>query len=105
MAILFVILCITGVLMLFHVRVPLMSFKFLHIIMGLAFIVLGSIHLVLNWTKFKSYLMHRSVVIALVLGIFVSLALSFLGPTKTDGRHEFHGDLNNGGEVRMGINE
>lgn len=105
MAFLFVVLGITGVLMLFHVRIPLVSFKFLHILIGVTFVVLGSIHLALNWTKFKSYLKQRSVVIILIAGILVSLSLSFLAPKKTDEDHRFQGDLNNSGETRTGIDQ
>jgi|GEM_PF-1242223 len=84
-ALAFIILGITGILMLLHINISFLPVKFLHIAMGIVFVIVGLIHLVLNWRPFTTHLGRRAAVIALAAGILLCIALSLFGPEDRKG--------------------
>lgn len=77
----FVVIAVTGLLMLLHVRLP--GIKGLHEWMGVAFTVAGLLHLVLNWRPFLACLRRRSAVVAVAVGLALCMA-ALLVPTDHD---------------------
>ncbi|WP_165313955.1 DUF4405 domain-containing protein [Vibrio ziniensis] len=80
---------ITGVLMLFHIKFP--GLYPVHEWVGLAFVIAGIIHIVLNWKMFASYFSKLNLranatygtVIALVLVVVIAFAI----PSNGHGDH------------------
>ncbi len=74
----FVLVAATGLLMLFHVRLP--GLKGVHEWMGVVLCLAGLLHLVLNWRAFVCYFRRRSAIVALAAGLLVCAgALLFPG--------------------------
>lgn len=83
-AISFVLVGISGVLMLFHVRIGAMTV--LHEWIGLLFVLAGVLHLILNWKIFAKYCKQRSVIITIISVAILGAALMLSG-----GDHDSHG--------------
>lgn len=79
----------TGILMLFHIKFP--GLYPVHEWVGLAFVIAGIIHVVLNWKMFASYFSKLNLranatygtVIALVLVVVIAFAI----PSNGHGDH------------------
>jgi hypothetical protein len=69
---------ISGLMMLLHLAIPL-DVKPLHVVMGIAFIVAGVIHLVLNWRTFTEHFRNRPAIIASAAALAIVAALLFAG--------------------------
>lgn len=95
----FLIISLTGVAMFFHVR--LHAITVLHELTGLAFVILGVIHVLLNWPALMGHLKHRRGLVALAIGIALCTVLALLAALHDDhesgGRHDGHGHY---GETR-----
>ena len=63
----FVVLSITGIALLVHVRID--SLKMLHELAGLAFVIIGVVHLVFNRRCLVSYFGDRRALIALTAAV------------------------------------
>jgi hypothetical protein len=87
-AVAFITLAISGLLMLLHTNLPL-DMKHLHIVMGIVFIVAGLIHLVLNRNTFTTHFKNRSTIIAAVATVAVASALLFIAPDQDGGPHRY----------------
>jgi hypothetical protein len=81
----FLVIGITGLLMLFHVRVP--AVKVLHELVGIGFVIVGTVHLVLNWRVFFGYFRHNSARLSLGLGLLLCGALVVLGLNHREEGH------------------
>lgn len=81
----FLVVAVTGTLMLLHVRSR--SLGHLHEWMGLFFVVVGIIHVLLNWSVLKAYLKQTPMQISLVVVLLLSVLL-----------------LTGGGQDRHGLN-
>lgn len=77
-AVAFVTLGISGVLMLFHLNIPL-DMKLLHIVMGVVFVVAGVIHLAANWKTLTTHLRKRPAIFASATAVAIAVALLFIG--------------------------
>jgi hypothetical protein len=84
----FVVLGITGLLMLLHIRIPL-DLKIVHIVMGVVFVAAGIIHLVLNWKTFAAHFGNRSAVIAGAVAIVITAALLIAGGIVGPEQHRY----------------
>lgn len=71
----FIFVGITGVLMFFHIRGPLINL--VHELAGMIFALGGSIHLFINWKVFASYIRRSTGITVLVLFFLVLLAIIF----------------------------
>ena len=69
----FMVVAVTGTLMLLHVRNR--SLGHLHEWMGLFFVAVGIIHVLLNWNVLKVYLKQTPMQISLVVVLLLSLIL------------------------------
>ncbi len=85
MALSFTVVGFSGVLMLFHLRLP--GMKGMHEWMGVLMVVVGLVHVLLNWKQFLAYFKTRSALIALAVGVMASIALLF----ASNGGDERHG--------------
>lgn len=80
----FVAVGLSGTLMLFHVRVS--GMRALHEWIGLAFVIVTSVHVLLNWQAVICYCKTRAGLISIVIGILLC-ALFLLGGS---GQGEHH---------------
>ena len=87
-AIAFVAVAITGLLMLFHVRVPGMTL--LHELGGLLFVIVSVLHLRLNWRPLVACCRQRKGRVALCVGGATMVLFVFLGFAH-DAGHRRHG--------------
>jgi hypothetical protein len=76
-ALCFVIVALTGVLMFFHVRLP--AIRFLHELLSLVLVVVGTWHLVLNFRCLLNYLATRAARMTLGVGLLLCTLLLALG--------------------------
>lgn len=87
MAILYIGLAVTGIVMFFHVETP--GMQILHEIFGLIFVAYAGMHIFLNWRVLRSYFPHTTVRIlaavflVLGIGVYVSGAMSGRNPLQT----------------------
>ena len=84
----FVLVGVTGVLMLLHVRDR--AITTLHEWMGLLFVVAGVIHLILNWKAFAKYCKQLPVIITLVIAAILGTALLLAGSGENHGSPDHH---------------
>jgi phosphatidylserine synthase len=78
----FLLVATTGLLMLFHVRLP--GVKGVHEWMGVVLCLVGLLHLAINWRAFVCYFRHRSAIVALAAALLVCASALFL-PGHEDG--------------------
>jgi hypothetical protein len=83
-AVAFCAVALTGVMMLFHVRNPYL--KSLHEWMGLVMVLVGLVHLVINWKALASLFRRRAAYYALAAGVLLCVILSCF-----PGKDEHHG--------------
>ena len=74
----FVIVAISGVLMFFKIR--LFAMESIHIWLGLAFVLVGVLHLFKNWNAFSGYFKKNStftsiITVAVICSLFVAIPL------------------------------
>lgn len=69
----FMVVAVTGTLMLLHVRSRPLGH--LHEWMGLFFVIVGIIHVVLNWSVLKTYFKRTPMRISLAVVLLLSLVL------------------------------
>jgi hypothetical protein len=86
-ALCFVIVALTGVLMFFHVRLP--AIRFLHELLSLVLVVVGTWHLVLNFECLLKHLATRVARVTLGVGLLLCTLLVVLG--LSHGEHEQRG--------------
>jgi hypothetical protein len=101
---------ISGLTMLLHLAIPL-DVKLLHVVMGIAFVVAGVIHLALNWKTFTAHFRNRPAIIASVAAVLIAVALLIAGGGDP-GRHRYgpgqeeldngQGPFGNGGSGGLG---
>ncbi len=87
----FVVVGISGLLLLVHVMIPAVNLKHIHVAMGVILLAMGAIHLTLNWRTFTAHLRHRSAVVALVVGTLICLALLLAGGQERERDDRFPG--------------
>jgi len=97
-AVTFVAVAVTGILLLFHLKLP--SVFSIHKWGGLVLVVGGTIHLLLNWQTFISYFRRSSAVWGAVLGILILILITLVVPSKDRG-NGYHG--NTGNSYRYGL--
>ncbi len=73
----FIVVAITGIMMLFELRLPYI--KGFHEWIGLAFAIAGLFHLITHWRTFCSYFTRRETMLALAGVVVLMLLLSFIG--------------------------
>ena len=76
-ALCFLVVAVTGVLMFFHVRLP--AIRFLHELLSLVLVVVGTWHIALNFKRLLIYLATRTAKITLGVGLLICSALVVLG--------------------------
>jgi len=80
-AISFLVVATTGLMMLLHLRLP--GIKGLHQWMGVAFAAAALLHIVLNWRPFLACLRRRSAAVALAVGLVLCVT-ALLAPADRD---------------------
>lgn len=78
----FIPVALSGVLLLFHLRVP--GMKDIHEWVGLAFTIFCVFHIAVNWKPLVKYLPQRQARRALVLTLVLTLLCGALGVFKGD---------------------
>ena len=86
-AVSFIILSITGILMLLHVKNG--GIVGLHEWIGVVFVVAGAFHLILNWSAFLSCFRSKQGAVAVIAALVISSLLLFGGMFGDKGRHGF----------------
>ena len=76
--VIFAAISITGILMMFHVRVP--GFHALHQWGGIAFVVAAIVHLILNWRMFAKYFSNKKAVIGMAAAVLLSVFIVSAAP-------------------------
>ena len=90
-AISFIVVAVTGILMVFHVRLP--GIHGAHQWMGVVFALAGLLHLALNWRSLLACCRSKAAAVALALGL-VTLVVAVTLP----GHDGDHGDRPRGGQ-------
>ena len=85
----FLVIGITGTLMLFHIELP--GVTPLHEVAGVLFLILGVLHLKLNWSALLSCCRQRRGRVALIAGAALMGLLLVAGATH-DKEHHRRGD-------------
>jgi hypothetical protein len=86
---------LTGLLMLFHLRLP--GIHGIHQWGGVLFTAAGVIHLIMNWPVFLSYFKSNRAMMSLGAGVIVLLFILAASPSddhRGDGRHGGYGHEN-----------
>ena len=78
-AVLFIAISITGVLLLFHVRNGMIME--IHKLAGVVFVIAGLIHLIMNFGQFAAYFSLRKSWISLVVALAIVTVLGIVGLT------------------------
>ncbi|MCG8583052.1 MAG: DUF4405 domain-containing protein [Bacteroidales bacterium] len=73
----FLVIAITGILMLFHVFDGFT--EVLHEITGLMFVIFSILHIVVNWKSLKSHFKKRAFHVSFVLTVFISTGIVMAG--------------------------
>ena len=82
MAVSFGVVALSGLLMLFHLRVP--GMHTLHEWVGILLVITGVFHLTLNWKIFVTYFKNKNVAVGAFVAIgLVALAL-LVAPSQTN---------------------
>jgi hypothetical protein len=84
----FLAIGLTGILMFFHVRLP--GATQLHELGGILFVIVGVLHVQLNWRALLAYCSRRAGRIALAVGAALIVIFVGLGLHHED-RHQRHG--------------
>ncbi len=96
---------ITGILMLFHIKFP--GLYPIHEWGGLAFLVAGILHVIVNWKLFVSYFnkrsLQRNAVLGTVIAIILITLIAFTVPTKNG--HGEHGHFHASSEINSSISK
>lgn len=85
----FLVIGITGILMFFHIRLP--GITVLHELGGILFVIVGALHLNVNWHPFLACCRQRTGRIALYVGIVIMVLFLILG-IGHDEHHRRRGD-------------
>ena len=85
---LFIVLGVSGILTFFHVFDYYIetAIETVHEILGLAFVLASSFHILLNWKQMKRYFSKKIFLISGILIFFISLMIVFLGKDQKDPR-------------------
>jgi len=70
LTVVFVVISVTGILMYFKIR--MFSIQTVHIWLGFAFVLVGCLHLLKNWSGFLSYFKKRSTFLSIAFGVLVT---------------------------------
>ena len=83
---LFIVLGVSGILNFFHVFDNYIetALETVHEILGLAFVLASSFHILLNWKQMKRYFSKKTFLISGILVFFISLSLLFFGKDHKD---------------------
>ena len=84
LALTFLIVAVTGVLMLFHLGGG--GIRSLHEWMSIVFLIVSAVHLVLNWKFLWACLRRGPVIVSMVVILILSVFL-ILGGNNREGRH------------------
>ena len=82
LGVLFMAVAVSGLLMFLHLEVP--GFKAIHEWGGLIVMVLGILHLVINWKSFAGYFPRKTAVIGAAAGILVLVLAVLIAPDHHD---------------------
>ncbi len=82
---------ITGILMLFHFKLP--GIHSVHQLGGVVFIFGSIIHLLLNWRIFASYFNNGKAIFGVLAGVLTLLFILVVSPPEQN-RERFHGGRN-----------
>lgn len=88
-AVTFFAVSITGILMLFHIKLG--GIHAIHEWGGIAFVVGGSIHLILNWKAFTSYFKKSKAMYVVLAGGLIMLFALIASPGGGDGDYYHSG--------------
>lgn len=88
-AITYLAVSITGVLMLFHLKMP--GLHPVHQWGGLIFVLGGAVHLLLNWRLFVSYFTKSSAFWGACVGLALMVMIATLVPSKHPNKYNGHG--------------
>ena len=86
-AVSFIILSISGILMLLHVKNG--GIVNLHEWIGIFFVAAGALHLILNWPAFLACFRNKQSAVAVIVVLVISSLLLFGGMFGNEGRHGF----------------
>ena len=92
-AVTFIGVSVTGILMLFHLNLP--GMRSIHQWGGLLFVTAGVVHLTLNWQRFITYFKKSKAVWAASIGILALALIALMVPQSQHGKG-YHG----GGKTR-----
>ena len=84
---------VTGILMLFHLKFS--GMYPIHKWGGLAFIIAGAVHLVMNWRVFTSYFQKSTAVWGTLAGVLAMIVI-FLAVPSRDNTGRYHDGLQGG---------
>jgi uncharacterized membrane protein YraQ (UPF0718 family) len=87
---------VTGLFMLFHIKFP--GLYPVHEWVGLAFVIAGVFHVIINWRIFVSYFskgnLKRNATLGTVIGLILIIAIAFTIPSNGGhGSHKYHATL------------
>ena len=95
---------ITGIFMLFHIKFP--GLYPVHKWGGLAFVIAGVFHVIINWRMFASYFnkgnFKRNATLGTVIGLLLIIAIAIAIPSK--GGYGGHGHYHAGIESAPQVN-
>ena len=86
-AVSFIVLAITGILMLLHVKGG--GIASLHEWIGVFFVITGVLHLILNWSALLSCFRSKQSAVAVIAVLVISSLFLFGGIFGDEGRHGF----------------
>ncbi len=100
MAVTYIAVAATGVIMLFHAKMP--GLYSLHKWGGLIFVIAGVTHLMLNWRIFASYFKKSHAVWGACLGVIAMLVVAIAFPSG-ERQHGYNDGLRNGQHYGKGL--
>lgn len=93
---------VTGILMLFHLKLP--GMVSIHEWGGLLFVLAGICHLLLNWQAFRSYFKSKDAMVGLLIGtvalVFIAMTIPSTQHSNGQFRHGAGKNINYGGAYK-----
>ena len=88
-AITFIAVSLTGILMLFHIRLP--GMYPIHEWGGVLFVIAGGVHLLFNCRVFGNYFKKKQAIVGLCAGMIALLFIALLVPSNQHGSGHNYG--------------
>jgi len=88
-AVTYTAVAVSGFFLLFHIKSP--GVVHIHQWGGLLFLIVGTIHMVINWRILLSYFKKSKTIYATLAGVLTIVLLVSLFPLRWDGQRHNHG--------------